>query len=214
MTVLRKAALAVLVGGTAAGLGAAVVTDWPGRTGIAALIAAGWLAWSFGRREVAQTRSHGHDELMQATRRAYDSLVAERATNDHVVGLLRERNETVTSSLVELRGELLVRQAELAERRLDLARLRGDNQSLKLDVAALVERVDTLSGQIDTLSVADADRSGAEILSLPRRPMKHQRMLWSDDDVWGEDDMPSVVDLVKADSVTARTDPGEALRHA
>jgi hypothetical protein len=54
-------------------------------------------------------------------------------------------------------------------------------------------------------SVVDVERVGAEVLSLPRRPMKHQRMLWSDDDVWNDDDLPSVVDLVRSDVVAQAT---------
>ena len=97
-------------------------------------------------------------------------------------------------------------QAELGERRSEISRLRGDNQSLRVDVRTLVERVDDLSGQIRVMeSVVDVERVGAEVLSLPRRPMKHQRMLWSDDDVWNDDDLPSVVDLVRSDVVAQAT---------
>lgn len=209
-TRLNKAALAAVVAGSVVGGVLGVFASWPGRAGIIVAIAAAWVVLMLSRRELAEARLHSHEQLMHATQRAYESLVAERATNDRVVTLLRERNSTVTASLVEMRGELLVRQAELAERRSEVSQLRGDNQSLRIDVQALVDRVDSLSGQIDAME-AVVEGEGAEVLSLPRRPMKHQRMLWSDDDVWGDDEMPSVVDLVRADMATPAAD---ALRQA
>ncbi len=200
MSRLQKVAFALVTAGTIVGIVAAVFTTWPGRVGLAVVVAVAWAVLIFSRREVQEVRSEGHAALMTATQRAYDALVAERSTNDKVVGLLRDRNNALTTTLVELRGELMVRQAELAERRMDVSRLRGDNASLRQDVSGLVDRVDQLSGQLDSLTVVDRDGNGAEIFALPRRPMKHQRTLWSDDDVWNSDDMPSVADLVRVDA--------------
>lgn len=206
MSRYRTITIAVLVVGGAVALLAGIVSSWPARFGLAVVVLAGWVAVTYAWREITETRLAGHHDLMTAQRRAYEALVAERAGNDTVVALLRDRSASLTTSLIELRGDLLVRQAELGERRSEISRLRGDNQSLRVDIRTLVERVDDLSGQIRVMeSVVDVERVGAEVLSLPRRPMKHQRMLWSDDDVWTDDDLPSVVDLVRSDVVAQAT---------
>ncbi len=209
----HRSALALVSAGTVIGLAAALVTAWPAWIALAALIAAAWGAYVVSRREVREARVEAHDSLMLATDRAYESLVAERTTSDKVMVVLRDRNSALTSALVEARAVVLARKADLAQRHMEISRLRGDNESLRHEVSALVERVDSLQGRLAVLVGADGTAEGAEILSLPRRPMKHQRMLWSDDDVWGDDEMPSVVDLVRADAAIS-TVAVEARREA
>jgi hypothetical protein len=210
MSPLRTTALIIVSAATVAAVVVAVVTAWPGRIGLVGAVVAAWIGLWLSWREQQDARMDNHEQLMDVHYRAYESLVAERASNDRIVTLLRDRNALTVTTLNELRGELTVRQRELAERRREISRLQGDNAALRIDVAALASRIDVLSSQVEAMeNLVDAP-DGAEVLPLPRRPMKHQRRLWADDEAWETDDMPSVAELLR-DEIDQ---PAEARRQA
>ena len=121
-----------------------------------------------------------------------EALVAQREANDAVLSIARER----TTSLAGTNAALL---GELAERRRELSGLRGDLIAAKAENASLKTRVDELTALVADLEarLAEVPEDTAEVLSLPRRPMQGQRALSDELEIWGTEELPRVVDLIR-----------------
>ncbi|SDZ02224.1 hypothetical protein SAMN05428934_10868 [Tessaracoccus flavus] len=176
----RTLALTILVVGTVVSLASLVGGVWVVRAGVVvALImayAAVWAAW----RELAAEKVRHNEELRhemgmraQQAQRFHEESVA-------MIGRFNARSENLQAVIAKLRRQLGAAKAELSS-------MRGNNAWLRAEVAERQARVEALETRIAELEAEDT----GNIVALPR----HVRP--SIDDVWGEDEHPTMVDLAK-----------------
>lgn len=98
-----------------------------------------------------------------------------------MIGRYNARAENLQAVIAKLRGQLGAAKSELSS-------MRGNAAWLRAEVAERQARIETLETRIAELEAEDT----ANIVTLPRNAVRP-----SIDDVWGEGEHPTMVDLAK-----------------
>ena len=177
----RTLALTILGVGTAASLASLFGGVWVVRAGVVVAIlmafAATYVAW----RELAAERARHGEEIKREI--ALRSVQASRFHEESVamIGRYNARAENLQSVIAKLRSQLGAARSELST-------MRGNAVWLRAEVAERQARIEALEIRIAELEAEDT----ANIVSLPRHLVSP-----SIDDIWGENEHPTMVDLAK-----------------
>ena len=176
----RTIALTILGVGTAASLASMLGGVWVVRAGVVVAIlmafAATYVAW----RELKLEREKHAVEIKREV--SLRSVQAARFHNESVAMIDRynARAENLQAVIAKLRSQLGAARSELSS-------MRGNAAWLRAEVAERQSRVEQLERRIAELEAEDT----ANIVQLPRTVTP------SIDDIWGEDEHPTMVDLAK-----------------
>ena len=177
----RTLALTILAVGTVASLASLIGGAWIVRAGvlvaIAMAFAAVYVAWrELGAERVRHANALKHEIDLRAQQ-------ADRFQEESVAMISRfnARAENLQAVIAKLRGQLASAKSELSS-------MRGNAAWLRAEVAERQARVESLTSRI---AVLEAENT-ANIVTLPRTAVTP-----SIDDIWGEDEHPTLVDLAK-----------------
>lgn len=176
----RTIALTILAVGTVVSLASLFGGIWVVRAGVIVAVAMAFAAMWVARRQLGIERRSHNEELRHEV-----GLRAQQANRFHeesvaMIGRFNARSENLQSVIAKLRGQLASAKAELSS-------MRGNNAWLRAEVAERQARIEALETRIAELETEDP----ANIVTLPRHVSP------SIDDIWGEDEHPTMVDLAK-----------------
>ena len=179
----RTIAIAILALGSLAALASLFGGVWFVRAGVVVAIAMAFCAVFFAWRELALERQRHAVEMQHEI-----ALRAQQASRFHeesvaMIGRFNARAENLQAVIAKLRSQLGAARAELSS-------MRGNAAWLRAEVAERQARVDALELKLAEL---EAEESGT-LLRLPRNAVSP-----SVDDIWGEDEHPTMVDLARLD---------------
>lgn len=151
------------------------------RAGVVVAIVMAFAAVLVAWRELAAERVRHAGELKHEI--DLRSQQAERFHEESVAMISRfnARAENLQSVIAKLRGQLAAAKSELSS-------MRGNAAWLRAEVAERQARVEALQSRIVELEAEET----ANIVTLPRNAVSP-----SIDEIWGEDEHPTLVDLAK-----------------
>lgn len=177
----RTLALTILAVGTVVSLASMIGGVWLVRAGVVVAIvmafAAVYVAWrELGAERVrhAGELKHEIDLRSEQAERFHDESVA-------MISRFNARAENLQAVIAKLRGQLASAKSELGS-------MRGNAAWLRAEVAERQARVEALEARISALESEDT----ANIVPLPRNAVSP-----SVDDIWGDDEHPTLVNLSK-----------------
>ena len=176
----RTLALTILGVGTAVSIASLVGDVWIVRAGLLVAVVMAFAAVLVAWRELKVERErHALDMKHEIALR---SQQAARFHEESVamIGRFNARSENLQSVIAKLRSQLGAAKAELSS-------MRGNAVWLRAEVAERQARIEALECRIAELEAEDT----ANIVDLPRRVSP------SIDDIWGQDEHPTMVDLAK-----------------
>ena len=176
----RTLALTILGVGTAVSIASLVGDVWIVRAGLLVAVVMAFAAVLMAWRELKVERErHALDMKHEIALR---SQQAARFHEESVamIGRFNARSENLQSVIAKLRSQLGAAKAELSS-------MRGNAVWLRAEVAERQARIEALESRIAELEAEDT----ANIVDLPRRVSP------SIDDIWGQDEHPTMVDLAK-----------------
>ena len=176
----RTIALTILAVGTLVSLASLFGGVWVVRAGVIVALAMAFVAVWAARRQLRLERARHAEELRHEM-----GLRAQQATRFHeesvaMIGRFNARSQNLQAVIAKLRTQLGTAKAELSS-------MRGNNVWLRAEVAERQARINALEARIAELEAEDT----ANIVTLPRHVAP------SVDDIWGEDEHPTMVDLAK-----------------
>ncbi|MFT3887884.1 MAG: hypothetical protein QM713_06945 [Arachnia sp.] len=177
----RTIALAILAVGTVASLASLLGGVWLVRAGVVVAIAMAFAAFWFAGRELAAERARHSAEIRHEV-----ALRAQQASRFHeesvaMIGRFNARAENLQAVIAKLRGQLGAAKSELSA-------MRGNAVWLRAEVAERQARIELLEARIAELEAEET----TNILTLPRNAVRP-----SIEDIWGDDEHPTMVDLGK-----------------
>lgn len=177
----RTLALTILTVGTVASVASMFGGDWVVRAGVVVAIVMAFSAVFVAWRELGAERVRHAEELKHEI-----ALRSQQADRFHVesvamISRFNARAENLQAVIAKLRGQLASAKSELSS-------MRGNAVWLRAEVAERQSRVEALETRIAELEAEDT----ANIVTLPRKAVSP-----SVDDIWGQDEHPTMVDLAK-----------------
>ena len=177
----RTVAVAILAVGTVASLASLLGGVWVVRAGVVVAVAMALAAFWFASRELAAERSRHATEMKHEV-----TLRAQQASRFHeesvaMIGRFNARAENLQAVIAKLRSQLGAAKSELSS-------MRGNAVWLRAEVAERQARIEQLEARI-------AELESEEITNIQRLPRNAVRP--SIDDIWGEEEHPTMVDLAK-----------------
>ena len=176
----RTLALTILGVGTAVSIASLVGDVWIVRAGLLvavmmafAAVLVAWRELKVERERHALDMKHEIALRSQQAARFHEESVA-------MIGRFNARSENLQSVIAKLRSQLGAAKAELSS-------MRGNAVWLRAEVAERQARIEALESRIAELEAEDT----ANIVDLPSRVSP------SIDDIWGQDEHPTMVDLAK-----------------
>ena len=176
----RTLALTILGVGTAVSVASLLGDVWIVRAGLAVAVVMAFAAVGVAWRELKSERERHAVEMKHEV-----ALRSQQATRFHeesvaMIGRFNARAENLQSVIAKLRSQLGAAKAELSS-------MRGIAVWLRAEVSERQARIEALEARIAELEAEDT----ANIVDLPRRVSP------SIDDIWGQDEHPTMVDLAK-----------------
>lgn len=188
----RTTALTILVVGTLVALGSLFGPIWVVRAGVvvAALMAFAAVAAAYKQLErerlehLAEVREHIAARTAMADRHHADSV--------SMIERFAARTDNLKEVVAKLRRQLGAANAELSS-------MRGNAVWLRAEVAERQARIDALTTQIEDLTtrIAQLESEDSEKLVLMPRRGTASKLHPSAEDIWGDDEHPTMVDLAK-----------------
>lgn len=177
----RTVAVAILAVGTVASLASLLGGVWVVRAGVVVAVAMALAAFWFASRELAAERARHATEMKHEV-----TLRAQQASRFHeesvaMIGRFNARAENLQAVIAKLRSQLGSAKSELSS-------MRGNAVWLRAEVAERQARIEQLEARI-------AELESEEITNIQRLPRNAVRP--SIDDIWGEEEHPTMVDLAK-----------------
>ena len=177
----RTVAVAILAVGTVASLASLLGGVWVVRAGVVVAVAMALAAFWFASRELAAERARHATEMKHEV-----TLRAQQASRFHeesvaMIGRFNARAENLQAVIAKLRSQLGAAKSELSS-------MRGNAVWLRAEVAERQARIGQLEARI-------AELESEEITNIQRLPRNAVRP--SIDDIWGEEEHPTMVDLAK-----------------
>jgi polyhydroxyalkanoate synthesis regulator phasin len=177
----RTVAVAILAVGTVVSLASLLGGVWVVRAGVVVAVAMALAAFWFAGRELAAERARHATEMKHEV-----TLRAQQASRFHeesvaMIGRFNARAENLQGVIAKLRALLGAAKSELSS-------MRGNAVWLRAEVAERQARIEQLEARI-------AELEAEEITNIQRLPRNAVRP--SIDDIWGEEEHPTMVDLAK-----------------
>lgn len=177
----RTVAVAILAVGTVASLASLLGGVWVVRAGVVVAVAMALAAFWFASRELAAERARHATEMKHEV-----TLRAQQASRFHeesvaMIGRFNARAENLQAVIAKLRSQLGAAKSELSS-------MRGNAVWLRAEVAERQARIEQLEARI-------AELESEEITNIQRLPRNAVRP--SINDIWGEEEHPTMVDLAK-----------------
>ncbi|MCB0886397.1 MAG: hypothetical protein KDB41_06330 [Propionibacteriaceae bacterium] len=177
----RTVAVAILAVGTVASLASLLGGVWVVRAGVVVAVAMALAAFWFASRELAAERARHATEMKHEV-----TLRTQQASRFHeesvaMIGRFNARAENLQAVIAKLRSQLGAAKSELSS-------MRGNAVWLRAEVAERQARIEQLEARI-------AELESEEITNIQRLPRNAVRP--SIDDIWGEEEHPTMVDLAK-----------------
>ncbi|HOA27598.1 MAG TPA: hypothetical protein PKG51_08810 [Arachnia sp.] len=177
----RTVAVAILAVGTVASLASLLGGVWVVCAGVVVAVAMALAAFWFASRELAAERARHATEMKHEV-----TLRAQQASRFHeesvaMIGRFNARAENLQAVIAKLRSQLGAAKSELSS-------MRGNAVWLRAEVAERQARIEQLEARI-------AELESEEITNIQRLPRNAVRP--SIDDIWGEEEHPTMVDLAK-----------------
>lgn len=183
----RSIALAILVIGTLGSLSSLLGGVWVMRGGLLLAIGMAFAAVYVSWRQLRRERIEHQSEI----RREVASRI-DQAERHHAETLsLIERYDGRILNLKEVTSNL---RRQLAAANSELATMRGNAVWLRSEIAERQARIDALTIRVTELETAAHEN----VVDLPRHGVA-TALSPSVDDVWGDDEHPTMVDLAKID---------------
>ena len=178
----RTLALSILTVGTVVSAASLFGGVWIIRAGVVVAIGMAFAAVFVAWRELAAERVRHAEDLKHETE--LRSVQAERFHEESVamIGRFNARAENLQAVIAKLRGQLAAAKSELSS-------MRGNAAWLRAEVAERQATIDALELKIAELEAEDT----GNIVALPSRP----EVSPSINEIWGEDEHPTMVDLTK-----------------
>lgn len=176
----RTLALTILGVGTAVSIASLVGDVWIVRAGLLVAVVMAFAAVLVAWRELKVERErHALDMKHEIALRSQQAM---RFHEESVamIGRFNARSENLQSVIAKLRSQLGSAKAELSS-------MRGNAVWLRAELAERQARIEALEARIAELEAEDT----ANIVDLPRRVSP------SIEDIWGQDEHPTMVDLAK-----------------
>ena len=178
----RSIALTILVVGAVAAAASLFGDIWIVRAGVVAAVVMSVAAFIVAGRQLQRERAEHKEQLhhevelrtQQAERFHADSLAMIDRFNDRI--------ENLKGVVLKLRRQLAAAQSEMSSMRGNAAWLRGE-------IAERQARIDALEAQIADLEKEEA----SNVVELPAAALP------TVDDIWGDDEHPTMVDMGKLD---------------
>ncbi len=178
----RSIALTILVVGVVAAAASLFGDIWIVRAGVVVAVVMSVAAFIVAGRQLQRERAEHKEQLhhevelrtQQAERFHADSLAMIDRFNDRI--------ENLKGVVLKLRRQLAAAQSEMSSMRGNAAWLRGE-------IAERQARIDALEAQIADLEKEEA----SNVVELPAA------VLPTVDDIWGDDEHPTMVDMGKLD---------------
>lgn len=180
----RTVALTILIVGTLVSLASMLGNVWVMRGGIVVAIlmavAVAYVVWKQLRVERVR---HAHEMRHEVSLRAQQ---ADRHHEESVAMIERynARAENLKSVIAKLRSQLGAVKSELSS-------MRGNSAWLRAEIAERQARIEALAKRIADLEAERQDEE-SNIVTLPGRALRPNI-----DEIWGEDEHPTMVDLAK-----------------
>lgn len=183
----RTTALLILGIGAVAAFASMLGNVWVVRAGVLVAVVMATIALYVSFHEVKRIR----EEHSAALRR--ESEIRMKLSDKHhadsvaMIDRFNARAENLNQIIVKLRSQLGAAKSELSS-------MRGNAAWLRAEVAERQARIDELTARIAELE-AQRDEEAAEdsIVELPERQALYPQV----DDVWGEEEHPTIIDLSK-----------------
>lgn len=181
----RTVALTILIVGTLVSLASLLGNVWVTRAGVVvAVLMAIAAVYVVVRQLRAERRIHAEELKHEVGLR---SQQAERHHEESVAMIERynARAENLKSVIAKLRSQLGAAKSELSS-------MRGNSVWLRAEVAERQARIDALEKRIAELEAERGTEDTGNVIELPGRSLHP-----SIEDIWGEDEHPTMVDLAK-----------------
>ncbi|WP_040283426.1 hypothetical protein [Tessaracoccus massiliensis] len=180
----RTIALTILAVGTVVSLASLAGNIWLVRAGVVVAILMAFAAFYVVVRQLRAERVAHAEELHHEVE--LRSVQAERHHEESVAMIERynARAENLKAVIAKLRSQLGAAKSELSS-------MRGNSAWLRAEVAERQARIDALEKRIAELEAGRAEDT-ANIVDLPERALRP-----SIDEIWAEDEHPTMVDLAK-----------------
>ena len=180
----RTLALTILVVGTLVSLASMLGNVWVVRAGVVAAIIMAFAAVYVVRRQLRAERVQHAAEIKHEVE--LRSQQAERHHEESVAMIERynARAENLKSVIAKLRSQLGAAKSELSS-------MRGNSAWLRAEVAERQARIDALEKRIAELEAERQAEDTGNIVEL------HAELHPSHEEIWGEDEHPTMVDLAK-----------------
>ena len=178
----RTIALTILVVGSIAAVASLLGNVWFVRAGVLVAVAMAFAAVALAWRELRQERDQHALEMRHEM-----ALRAQQAVRHHeesvaMIGRFNARAENLQAVSAKLRSQVGSARAELSS-------MRGNAVWLRAEVAERQARIEALEARIVEL---EAEEATGNVVALPRNAM-----VPSVEDIWGEDEHPTMIDLAK-----------------
>lgn len=181
----RRIALTILIVGTVVSLASLLGGVWIVRGGVLLAILMAFAAVAVARKQLVRERDeHAHEIKEQVAARV---ALSERHHSDSVAMIERfgARTDNLKAVIANLRRQLGAANAELSS-------MRGNAVWLRAEVAERQARIDALTTRITELEAEHSEK----LVLLPRHGSA-AALHPSAEDIWGEDEHPTMVDLAK-----------------
>ncbi|TRY18566.1 hypothetical protein FOJ82_05405 [Tessaracoccus rhinocerotis] len=181
----RRIALTILIVGTVVSLASLLGGVWVVRAGVLLAIAMAFAAVAVARKQLERERVEHAEEIKEQL--AARVALSEKHHADSVAMIERfgARTDNLKAVIANLRRQLGAANAELSS-------MRGNAVWLRAEVAERQARIDALTTRIAELEAEHSEK----LVMLPRRGSA-AALHPSAEDIWGEDEHPTMVDLAK-----------------
>lgn len=183
----RNTALLILGIGAVAAAASMFGNIWVVRAGVVVAVVMATIALYVSFREVKRIR----DEHSAALRRESEIRMAlsdkHHADSVAMIDRFNARAENLNAIIVKLRSQL-------GSAKKELSAMRGNAAWLRAEVAERQARIEELAARIAELeSQRDEAEQESSIVELPEASSLYPQV----DDIWGEDEHPTIIDLAK-----------------
>lgn len=178
----RRVALTILAVGTLVSLAALLGNVWVVRGGVIVALLMAFAAVYVVRRKLLAERAAHAAELRHEVDLRSQQAIAHHQESVAMIGRYNARAENLQAVIAKLRGQLGAAKSELSS-------MRGNAAWLRAEVAERQARIEALERRIADLEAEDT----ANIVELPDRAGLHPSI----EEIWGEDEHPTMVDLAK-----------------
>lgn len=183
----RRNTLVIMIIASVIALACAFGPLWLVRAGVVVAVAGAAFAVWFAFREMGRMEALHLTELKAVRLQAREAASAHHGESMSMIDTFTERYKAHATQLAGARSELAAKQTELSTVRGNLVSVQAENQ-------ASAERITELEAQIAELQASLANQPEADVVSLPRRRSRMEKVPTAAE-LWAEGNPPTLVNL-------------------